>query len=110
LRPQQNEEVTVPVLPVGVCCPLLKVAVLLDVSENTAHVAALQSSYFGMPTLDQVFLISEPGHFDRTTLGNDYRSSCADRWGGAAVWSTGRAGAVAALPFPPAKQHLGLQP
>lgn len=72
------------VQPIGVCCPLLKVAVLLDVSENTAYVAALQTSYFRMPTLTQVFLISKPGHFDRSTLGNNYRS-CADRWGGAVV-------------------------
>lgn len=54
-------------------------------SENTAYVAALQTSYFRMPTLAQVFLISKPGHFDRTTLGNNYTRSCADRWGGAVV-------------------------
>lgn len=76
---------TVPVLPIGVCCPLLKVAVLLDVSENTAYAADLQTSYFRMRTLAQVFLISKPGHFDRTALGNNYTRSCADKWGGAVV-------------------------
>lgn len=80
---------SVPVLPIGVCCPLLKVAVLLDASENTAYAAALQTSYFRMPTLAQVFLICKPGHFDRTTLGNNYRRS-AYRWGGAVVSVQGK--------------------
>lgn len=87
-----DSEVTGPVQPIGVCCPLLRAAVPLDVSESTAYVAAFQTSYFRMPTLTQVFLISKPGHFDRPTLGNNYRRRCADRWGGAAVseYRTGR--------------------
>lgn len=81
-------------------------------SENTAYVAALQTSYFRMPTLTQVFLISKPGHFDRTTLGNNYRRSCADRWGGAVVSEhrTGRScSAVIFTGASIAGQHFSLQ-
>lgn len=97
--PFPDNEVTGPVQPIGVCCPLLKAAVLLDVSENTAYMAALQTSYFRMPTITQVFLISKPGHFDRPTLGNNYRRRCADRWGGAVVSKhrTGRRSCSAAI-------------
>lgn len=84
-------------------------------SENTAYVAALQTSYFRMPTLAQVFLISKPGHFDRTTLGNNYRRSCADRWGGAVVseQGTGRRSCSVAIFSPGAavdRQHFSLKP
>lgn len=75
---------TVP--PIGVCCPLLEIAVVLGMSGNTAYMWLLSKPVIsGMPTLAQVFLISKPGHFDRIALGNNYTRTCADRWGGVVV-------------------------
>lgn len=112
--PFPDNEVTGPAQLIGVCCPLLKVAVLLAASENTAYVAAFQTSYFRMPTLTQVFLISKPGHFDRATLGNNYRSSCAETWGGAVVSEQRTGRRSCSVVFSPgaavAGQHFSLQP